>query len=399
MSIATLETAPAPAARVPGRVRRVCLVTEAAGGGVGRHFLDLAEGLARRGVEVVAIYSPGRCDALFRERKAEVAGVQFVELPLRRAVHPADMIDLGKLIRCIRRHGPFDILHGHSSKGGALARLAGRYLKIPAIYTPHAFVTLDPTLSRMKRAIYGGVERWLARRAAGVIAVSPDEASHARALGIDAHQVYVVPNGIDGPQFPTRDDARRKLSLSPNDLIIGFVGRLAPQKAPDVLLEAFARIADRTPSARLVFVGSGPLEATLRQRIDQLGLKSRVLLTGDQVATTLMPAFDIFCLSSRYEGMTYVLLEALRAGLPIVATDVGGVSLCVAEDINGIIVEPGNAAALAEALSRVSNSDATRRRFAGESLARAQRFTADRMVEQTLAIYESAVTRRNHAAF
>src|SRR5262245_30962429 len=78
--------------------RRICLVTEAAGGGVGRHFLDLAERLSARGIEVVAIYSPQRCDALFRERQASIRGVRFVELPMRRAIHPLDALDLQRLI-------------------------------------------------------------------------------------------------------------------------------------------------------------------------------------------------------------------------------------------------------------------------------------------------------------
>jgi glycosyltransferase involved in cell wall biosynthesis len=394
MSIAAVANNAAPVARAESPIRRVCLVTESAGGGVGRHFLDLAAGLARRGIDVVAIYSPGRCDALFRQRKATVGAVRFVELPMRRAVQPGDAIDLWKLIGCIRRHGPFDIIHGHSSKGGALARLAGSYLGIPAIYTPHAFITLNPALSPAKRAIYGRVERWLARRSKALIAVSQDEANHALGLGIDPKLVHVVPNGIEPTEFPARDLARRKLTLSADDLVIGFVGRLVPQKAPDLLLDAFAKIAARVPRARLVIVGSGPLEAALRQRIEQLGLQTRVHMTGDEVAIALMPAFDIFCLSSRYEGMTYVLLEALLAGLPIVATQVGGVSLCVAEDANGLIVQPGDALGLAEALASLANDETTRRRYASASLVQAQRFTADRMVEKTVAVYESIVSRR-----
>src|SRR4051794_35781482 len=107
--------------RVPQRqVRRVCLVAEAAGGGGGRHFLDLAAGLAALGVEVVAVYSPGRCDASFRSRQGEIPDVRFVELPMRRAVHPRDASDLVRLAKCIRREGPFDVVHCHSSKAGAL---------------------------------------------------------------------------------------------------------------------------------------------------------------------------------------------------------------------------------------------------------------------------------------
>src|SRR4029079_12057804 len=152
---------------------------------------------------------------------------------------PLDALDVRRLIAVIRTHGPFDLIHGHSSKGGALARLAARWLGIPSIYTPHAFVTLDPTLPRWKRALYGRIERWLAQHSAGVIAVSEDEAAHARALGIDARMVHVVHNGLATIDFLPREQARSQLRLSPDDFVIGFIGRLAAQKAPDVLIDAF----------------------------------------------------------------------------------------------------------------------------------------------------------------
>jgi glycosyltransferase involved in cell wall biosynthesis len=397
MSVATTETELPAGTQVARGVRRVCLITEAAGGGVGRHFLDLAEGLARRGIEVVAIYSPGRCDAQFRERRERIEGVRFVELAMRRAVQPGDLVDLARLIACVREHQPCDIIHGHSSKGGALARLAGQYLKIPAIYTPHAFVTLDPTLSRFKRGVYGRVERWLSRHATGVIAVSPDEAEHAEALGIEPASIHVVPNGIEPADFPAAGDARAQVGLSADDFVVGFVGRLVPQKAPDLLVEAFARVARRVPHARLVLVGSGPLDGAVRTRIDALGLTAKTRLVGDQIATRLLPAFDVFCLSSRYEGMTYVLLEALAAGLPIVATRVGGVSLCVESEQNGLIVEVGDAGALSDALLRLANDPVERLSFALSSAARSSRFTADKMVEDTLGVYEVVASSRRSA--
>jgi glycosyltransferase involved in cell wall biosynthesis len=107
-----------------------------------------------------------------------------------------------------------------------------------------------------------------------------------------------------------------------------------------------------------------------------------------------MPAFDVFCLSSRYEGMTYVLLEALAAGLPIVATNVGGVSLCVADGANGLVVEPGDTHALADALLRVAQDRETQARYARASMQKARSFNLDRMVESTLKIYERAIATR-----
>ncbi|HEY2410912.1 MAG TPA: glycosyltransferase family 4 protein [Pirellulaceae bacterium] len=378
--------------RTTDRIKRVCLVTEAAGGGVGRHFLDLAAGLAQRNIEVVAIYSPGRCDASFQQSQRNVGGVQFVELPMRRAIHPLDAADLLKLTRCIRRHGPFDLIHCHSSKGGALGRVAAALLRTPSIYTPHALVTLDPTLSPLKRRMYGTIERWLSRPSAAIIAVSPDEAEHAAQLGIAPQKIHVVLNGIDPPNFTTRESARQQLGLRPDDFCIGFVGRLTAQKAPELLIAALAELKQKHPSAVAVFVGSGPLENQLRKQIDQLGLAQNVRLLGDTVATNIMPAFDVFCLPSRYEGLPYVLLEALAAGLPIVARRVGGVAACIDHDRNGLIVENESSSDLAAALHRLASDVSLRGEFATRSAIKAAALSVNRMIDDTLSVYESVVT-------
>jgi glycosyltransferase involved in cell wall biosynthesis len=398
MNVLLAPSPPTSAARTSSPPRRVCLVAEAAGGGVGRHFLDLASGLAERGVKVTAIYSPRRRDASFCDRLKHTSGVLFIELAMRRSVGPGDAADLWRLIRQIRSAGPFDLIHGHSSKGGALARLAARWLGIPVLYTPHAFITLDPTLPALKRRLYATAERWLAGWTAALIALSAEEESHARQLGIDPRIVHCVPNGIEPPEFSPRELVRSRLGFGPNEFVVGFVGRLTSQKAPEVTLEAFGKLVQQHPTAKLVVVGDGPLEAQVRQHVARRGLCGSVHLLGDLVATTVMPAFDVFCLSSRYEGMPYVLLEALAAGLPIVATRVGGASLCVDMGKNGFVVEPDDAARLAAALEELAADTSLRERFAIESAARSARFTRATMVDQVLGIYEQIVRNRARAS-
>jgi glycosyltransferase involved in cell wall biosynthesis len=376
---------------------RVLLVTEAAGGGVGRHFLDLATGLAERGVAVQGIYSPGRMDASFRERLAAGGLPPLRELSMRRGISPLDAVAVGRLVRLARRLGPFDIVHGHSSKGGAIARLAARWLRLPAVYTPHAFVTLDPTLPKWKRRTYGHIEHWLAHHSAAIVAVSPDEARHARELGIDASKLHVVTNGIGPPAFLPRDEARRRMGLSPQTVAVGFVGRLSEQKAPDHLLRAFADATAALQHARLVMIGRGPLEANLRQLAKELGVAERVRWLGDVPAAPLLGGCDLFCLSSRYEGMPYVLLEALSAGLPIVATDVGGARLVVEQDTNGLVVPINDARALAAALRRLIGSHELRASLANGAAERARAFTLERMVEETVAVYHRAAATASRA--
>lgn len=394
MSIA-LESSAGVATRREKGPRRVLLVTQVAGGGTGRHFLDLAHGLTARGVEVVGIHAPHRLDHHFREQLAAPATPPMHGLPMRRAVHPLDLADLWQMIRAIRRLGPFDLVHGHSSKGGALGRLAARTLGIPSVYTPHAIVTLDPTLPAWQRAFYGRVERWLARQTGAIIAVSEDEAQHIRSLGIRPDKVHVVPNGVDRPQLPDRSEVRQRLGLQPDDVVIGFVGRLSSQKAPDVLLEACAAVFRRHANARLVMIGSGPLAADTKRRVQSLGLAPRVQLLGDAVAMDIMPAFDVFCLSSRYEGMPYVLLEALVTGLPIVSTRVGGAATCVEHNRNGLLVRSENAASLADALTLLVGDRQLRQRFAAASEQMAGRLTTQKMLDRTLDVYQTVLCRRS----
>jgi len=378
------------------RPLRVLLVTQVFGGGAARHFFDLAQGLTARGVQVVGIYSPHHLEANFRDRLNDPGMPPMHGLRMRRSVHPLDSTDLWKLMRLIRRLGPFDVVHGHSSKGGALARMAARPLGIRSVYTPHAMITLDPTLSAWQRLLYGRIERWLSRHTAAIIAVSEDEASHVRSLGIAPHKIQVVPNGIDRPNFSNREQVRSQLGIAPDDSVIGFVGRLRTQKAPEVLLDAFATALGRRPNVHLLMVGGGPLQTDLGRRIEALGLASQVKLLGDVVATRFMPAFDIFCLSSRYEAMPYVYLEALSAGLPIVSTRVGGATMCVEPDRNGLLVPPGDTPSLAAALTSLVDDRQLRQRFAAASQQLAGRFTAQQMIDRTLGVYTSVLVPEAH---
>ncbi|ADB16122.1 glycosyl transferase group 1 [Pirellula staleyi DSM 6068] len=373
------------------RPLRVMLVTQASGGGVGRHFLDLAEGLSAAGAEVVGVYAPRKIDQQFRRRLASPALPTMIEMPMHRAIHPLDGVDVWKLAQLIRQHGPFDVVHGHSSKGGALARLAARWMNVPSVYTPNAFVTLDPSLSKLKRKMYGMIETWLAKRTASIIAVSYDEQRHAEEhLGIRSELMTVIPNGISPPAFPDRQATRNRLGLRDDEVVIGFIGRLAHQKAPDVMLDTMALLAD-VPNVKLVMVGSGPDEEAVKAQLARLQLQDRVLMLGDVVGLEHFPAFDLFCLSSRYEGMPYVLLEALAAGLPIVSTRVEGVTMTVEPEVNGLIVERDRPAELAAALRRVVTEAQLRSQFAAGSLARAKRFTLDAMVDSTMQLYRRVI--------
>src|SRR5688572_21950323 len=146
-----------------GRRRpRVLMVVESSSGGTGRHVIDLCRGLADRGCEVHLIFSIGRVDRLFLERVAALDGVCCTPVKMRTGIHPSDFGAAMTVRRYLYEFGPFDVVHGHSSKGGAIARLGALGTGVPAFYTLHGLIMMDPELSRMKRRLYLVIERLLA---------------------------------------------------------------------------------------------------------------------------------------------------------------------------------------------------------------------------------------------
>lgn len=383
-------TASAALAR-PGRRLRVLLVIEAAGGGSGRHVLDLAAGLLRRNHNVCLVYSPQRADAAFRAGLDQLPGLSLHELPMQRSVGTHDLRHARALRALIRQIGPFDLAHAHSSKAGALLRLAIPGLNLPCIYTPHALITLDPDLQPLKRLVYGTAERLLARFAQRIICVSEQELTHATRLGLPASRLCVVHNGSQPLPAPERESVRRELGVPAQAVCIGTVGRIGHQKAMDRLLTAFSMCADASRTAILVIVGDGPDLPGLRRLADELGIRQQVIFAGAGNGPRLMAGFDVFALSSRYEAGPYVLIEAAARNLPIVMASTGGAGSIVLDGSNGFVVPQNDTEAFACSLSELIRRPALRQEMGERSGALAALFSVDNMVDRTVAVYEQVL--------
>jgi glycosyltransferase involved in cell wall biosynthesis len=363
------------------------MVVESCAGGTGRHVADLSRGLVGRGWDVHLLFSLARVDSLFLDRLAGLEGVFCKPLPMRHGVHPSDLAVARRARRYLRDEGPFDVVHGHSSKGGAIARLAALGTGVPCFYTLHGFGADDPTMPRPKRLFYLAVERLLCPATRRVIAVSPEEKRAAVRLGLGASRVVLVPNGVGASEAAPREQARAALGVTGRDLVVGFVGRLVPQKAPDVLLRAMTRVTAHVPAVTLAMIGDGPLRQELEALAAGLGIAGRVLWLGERDARQLTAGFDVFAMPSCKEGLPYVVLEAMSAGLPVVGTDTAGLECLVTPGVNGAVVPCGDWAALGDAIAEVLRDPARRRRYGAASRQRVAHFSVDAMVERTIAAY------------
>lgn len=373
---------------------RILQVLEPSGGGSGRHFLDLCRGLKARGHHVEAVFSPVRAEEGFLRELKSLHLPALHSVSMQRAPGWSDIAAFRALRRIIG-NGGFDIVHGHSSKAGALTRprLPGR--SVPRVYTPHAFRTMDPSLGRMGKLIYGSIETILANLFTDhLICVSADEYDHARALGIGSKTMSTIVNGVTPLPLEMAQTVRASFGISPETFVFGFVGRLSHQKAPERLIEAFSTAASRLPDAHLIIVGSGERERAVRAAIEESGLKNRIRLTSAFTGSQAIPAFDALVMSSRYEAMSYVMLEAAAAGKPIVTTDVGGASSVVEAGKTGLIVaNDGDTGKLARAM--VDSADPARHSaMTAAAQARMALFSADIMVAKTETLYRQLVSRR-----
>ncbi|WP_439633944.1 glycosyltransferase [Glycocaulis sp.] len=363
----------------------MCL--ETSGGGSGRHVLDLAGGLLQLGHEVAIVYSPLRAEPEFVSTLSNLSGCKAIPCNMHRSVGIHDIESRKELAALIRVHGPFDILHAHSSKAGALVRLLPGSIPGARIYTPHAFRTMDPDISALSKLAYSNAERLLALATDALIAVSADEASHARSLGISDRKIETIINGVDQVETETREGVRQRLGIPQSAWVAGFVGRFSPQKDPLRFVRAVNLARRHLPQLIGLMVGDGELKAAAEAAAEQ----DAIVFTGWTNARKLMPAMDVLVMTSRYEAMPYTLLEALSASLPLISTEVGGVLETIRDGENGrILSHDVGAEAIADALADAFHYPQRLTQWSHASRERAKSYTIQEMVSHTVGVYLQA---------
>lgn len=353
------------------------VITRLVVGGAQENTLATATGLRDRGHRVVLVSGPsGGPEGSLLPRAHELGVKPLIVPDLVREVSPARDLRALRHLRRIILDGEFDVVHTHTSKAGALGRIAARIAGAATIvHTPHGHV-FDGYFGRATTRAFIAVERMLAKTTDAMVAISETCREDHLRLGIGLPERFVtIPSGIPAPARADRVSSRCALGVD-DEMVVGCVGRLAPVKGQDVLLDAFARIAPRHPAVRLALVGDGPARATLEAQADALGLNGSVRFLGLRSdAPELLAGFDVYVQPSFNEGMGRALAMAMRAGLPVVATRVPGPRELIGEA--GTLVAPGNVDALAHALDALLADEALRRAWAKAARARAAEFWSE----------------------
>ena len=350
-------------------------------GGASMHVMQLATAAKRSGCTVTVVFGgvEGKIVTMCRQ-----AGLETKVLPqLVRSLQPwHDLKALFVLRGIIKRLKP-DVVHLHSSKASLLGRIAAWLCRVPAVVTVHGWPFVHPQ-SKASKAVYFFLERSMVAFTAKFIAVSAvDYDIASQQLKVPPQKLELIHNGIENDLSFTpikSDNINNKCSII-------SVARFETQKDHRTLLLALHRI--NYMPWHLKLVGSGPLLTEMRQLAGQLGMSEKIEFLGERsdVAELLIQA-DLFVLISHWESLPISIIEAMRAGLPVIASDVGGIKELVDDGISGLVVSAGNVSEATEALRSLISNSSLRQSMAKASYQKfSNHFTADLMLNKTLGCY------------
>jgi len=393
-ALALAAVAPTQAAASSPASLKILHILRAPLGGLFRHVVDLVQGQAARGHRVGLILDSTtggeRAEAVLDHLTPYLA-LGYERVPIPRELSPRDIHALRRVVRRIEMLAP-DVLHGHGAKGAGLTRLVPNVGNAIRAYTPHggSLVYCPGTLNG---GFYRSLERVLNWRTDLFLFESSYVADLFRAkIGRPRAMVRIVRNGIGQAEF-------EPVTIKSDATDIVCVGELRPVKAIDVLIEALAILKQSGRRVTATIVGEGPEETKLKAQACQFGLGDAVRFVGYQPAREAFAMGRMLVIPSRAESLPYIVLEAAAAGMPIIATEVGGVPEIFGPQAVHLIA-PDDIAALVGAMRDALTNPAQAHSVAQEVRARVRaEFSVDTMVEGGLAAYREALSLRKLAQF
>ncbi|WP_025283911.1 glycosyltransferase family 4 protein [Lactobacillus helveticus] len=367
---------------------RVLHVAEAAGG-VERYLQTLFKYNDKEQVENILV-----CSQNYDYKKFEELADRVIVLKMAHQINPSSDIKVEKALRKIIKEIKPDIVYAHSSKAGALARIADWGLKNKVIYNPHGWA-FNMQQSTKKKEMYKWVEKISAHFCDKIVCISDAERESAlREKICKPSKLQVIYNGIDLEEIEkTTPMSRAQLGIPEDAFVVGMVGRLSKQKAPDTFVKAAKLIKEKIPNAFFLMVGDGELRDQVESLINQYNLGSSFLITGwIDNPTAYMKIMDVGMLLSRWEGFGLVLPEYMACGVPIIATNVDAIPNIVRNNENGLLVEKDNYCEAANQVMALHNDFEIRNRIIKKAAQCVHsKFNGSRVAQESRDIYRGLI--------
>jgi glycosyltransferase involved in cell wall biosynthesis len=362
-------------------VRILHLIKARGIGGAEQHLLALLPALRAAGIDARFLSLDAGGDADRLHRALDEHGIPWRRVPCRHDVSPRLAYDV---VRAVRAERP-DLLHTHMVHGDIYGSIAAHTLSIPFVSSRHNDdrYLLGP-FRHVDRAFMHGVRR--------MIAISDAVREFLVQAGLPARKIETIHYGLDALPAAPSELTPAAAGVPVDALLVLAVGRLIEQKDHATLLRGFAGVRAREPRARLAILGWGPLEEATWALARELGIADALTLPGRVEPRDWLARADVFAHTSRWEGFGIVLLEAMLAGLPIVATRVSAVPEIVLDGRTGLLVYPGDAAALSSRLSSLLANPERRLALGAAGRRRAlEEFSVARMAGRTAEVYSRAL--------
>ena len=360
--------------------KRILHVAQAAGG-VDRYIRMLLKYLDKEKFENILV-----CSQDFREEDYDSLVDSFEQIELNRAIGANDLRSIVEVRKLIKKYNP-DIVYAHSSKAGAITRVADIGLKNHCVYNPHGWA-FNMRCSAKKKAMYTAIEKIAAPFCDKIICISDAEKQSALDKKICREdKLQVIFNGVDIESYENgvRGAIKRKdLNIPEDAFVVGVVGRMSPQKAPDVFVKMAKQVKDEVPNAHFIIVGNGNQEDEIRKYAEDNGFSNSLHITGwVDNPMSYVELFDVACLLSRWEGFGLALPEYMMAGKPIVASRVDAIPNIIQNGENGLPVEVDDDIGASKAVLRILREDGLRKKIVAQGLEDVHnRFNARRVSEE-----------------
>lgn len=368
---------------------RILHVAQAAGG-VDRYIRMLLKYLDKEKFENILV-----CSQDFHEEDYKGLVDSFEQVEMTRAIGEQDLKAIKKIRALIKKYTP-DVVYAHSSKAGAIARVADIGLNNHCVYNPHGWA-FNMRCSARKKAIYTAIEKVAAPFCDKIICISDAEKQSALEKKICRDdKLQVIFNGVDIDAYENGIHGavkRENLNIPEDAFVVGMVGRVSPQKAPDVFIKMAKQVKDVVPNAHFIIVGNGNQEDEIRKYAEDNGFSDNLHITGwVDNPMSYVELFDVACLLSRWEGFGLALPEYMMAGKPIVASRVDAIPNIIRDEENGLLVKVDDDVGASKAVLRIYQEDGLRDRLVAKGMEDVHnRFNARRVSEEHGKLFEKII--------